>query len=69
MTSDWHRIAAERRRLELADRKAQQERHRDPEREAAFCAWAAYRTNGGDMTFEQWRRQGLQKEGQDGTHP
>ncbi|NBW15834.1 MAG: hypothetical protein EBR82_48390 [Caulobacteraceae bacterium] len=66
MPSDYQRIAAERRRLELADRKAEQEKRRDPEHEAAFCAWAAYRVNGGDMTFEQWRRQGMHKEGQDG---
>ena len=57
--TDWQRIAAERRRDEIAARKAEDEKHRDPELEAAFCAWAAYRVNGGDMRFEQWRREWL----------
>lgn len=43
MPSDSQRIAAERRRDELASRKTEQERNRDPEFEAAFLAWAAYR--------------------------
>jgi hypothetical protein len=59
MTTDWQRIAAERRRDELAARKASQEKHRDPELEEAFVAWAAYRVNGGDMKFDQWRREWL----------
>jgi hemerythrin len=56
---DWKALAAERRRDELAARKAEQERKRDPELEEAFVAWAAYRVNGGDMKFEQWRREWL----------
>jgi len=66
MPSDWHRIAAERRRDELAARKAEQERKRDPELEEAFVAWAAYRVNGGDMKFDAWRREWMTQEATDG---
>ena len=59
MPTDWQRIAAERRRDELAARKRAEEARRDPELEEAFVAWAAYRVNGGDMKFEQWRREWL----------
>jgi hypothetical protein len=43
----------------------------DPEVEAAFCAWAAYRVNGGDMKFADWRREWLTttQEAKDGTYP
>ena len=70
MSTDWQRIAAERRRDELAARKRAEEARRDPELEEAFCAWAAYRVNGGDMKFEQWRREWLTttQEATDGTH-
>ena len=68
MSGDYQRIAAERRREEIAARKAEDEKHRDPELEAAFCAWAAYRVNGGDMKFAEWRREWLTTQGgQDGT--
>ena len=67
MPTDWQRIAAERRRDELAARKRAEEARRDPELEAAFCAWAAYRVNGGDMKFSEWRREWLTTQGgQDG---
>jgi len=66
MTSDYHRIAAERRREELAARKAADDRKRDPELESAFLAWAAYRVNGGDMKFDAWRREWMTQGGQDG---
>jgi hemerythrin len=59
MPHDWKAIAAARARDELAARKAEQERKRDPELEEAFVAWAAYRVNGGDMKFETWRREWL----------
>ena len=71
MASDWQRIAAERRRDELAARKRAEEARRDPELEEAFVAWAAYRVNGGDMRFDEWRREWLTttQEAKDGTHP
>jgi hemerythrin len=59
MPPDWKAIAAARARDELASRKRNDEQHRDPELEEAFVAWAAYRVNGGDMKFEQWRREWL----------
>ena len=59
MTTEWQRIAAASARDELAARKRNDEQHRDPELEAAFVAWAAYRVNGGDMLFDQWRREWL----------
>ena len=59
MTSDWQRIAAARARDELAARKRADEARRDPDIEAAFTAWAAYRVNGGDMRFDEWRREWL----------
>lgn len=62
----YHVYVAERRREEIAARKAAEQQKRDPELEAAFCAWAAYRVNGGDMTFEAWRREALKQGGQDG---
>jgi hypothetical protein len=70
MQPDYRAIAAERRRDELAARKRADEQHRDPGVEEAFCAWAAYRVNGGDMKFEQWRREWLTttQEAKDGTH-
>ena len=57
--ADWQRIAAERRRLEIAARKANDEEHRDPELEAAFIAWATHRAEGGSMKFEEYRRERL----------
>lgn len=57
MPADWKAIAAERRRDEIAARKAKDEKHRDPELEQAFTAWAAYRTGGGQERFEVWRQQ------------
>jgi hypothetical protein len=62
MPTDWQRIAAERRREEIAARKRAEEARRDPELEAAFVAWAAYRVNGGDMRFVDWRREWLMTE-------
>ena len=59
MPPDWKALAAARARDELAARKRADEARRDPDIEAAFTAWAAYRTNGGDMKFEQWRREWL----------
>jgi hypothetical protein len=59
MPPDYRALAAARARDELAARKASQEKHRDPQLEEAFVAWAAYRVNGGDMKFEQWRREWL----------
>lgn len=67
MSADYQRIAAERRRDEIAARKEQDEKHRDPELEQAFVAWAAYRTGGGQERFEVWRQRWMKdKEGQDG---
>lgn len=67
MPADYQRIAAERRRLEIAARKAKEEKHRDPELEQAFTAWAAYRTGGGQERFEQWRQEWMKdKEATDG---
>jgi len=66
MTTDWQRIAAERRRDELSARKAEQERKRDHELETAFTAWAAYRVNGGGMRFEEWRREWMTHGGANG---
>lgn len=65
--SDYQRIAAERRRLEIAARKAADEEHRDPELEQAFVAFASYRVNGGTERFETWRQEWMkQRGGQDG---
>lgn len=62
--ADWKAIAAERRRLEIAARKAKDAEHRDPELKQA---WAAYRADGGQERFETWRQQWMRdKEGQDG---
>lgn len=66
MPADWKAIAAERRRDEIAARKAKDAEHRDPELEQAFTAWAAYRTGGGQERFETWRQRWMRdKEGQD----
>jgi hypothetical protein len=67
MKTDWQRIAAARARDELAARKRNDEQHRDPELEAAFVAWYSHRLAGGDMTFDEFRREYLAgKEGHDG---
>lgn len=67
MQTDYRAIAAERRRLEIAARKATDEERRDPELEQAFVAFASYRVNGGTERFEQWRQEWLkQRGGQDG---
>ena len=67
MPADWKTIAAERRRDEIAVRKAQDEKHRDPELQQAFTAWAAYRTGGGQERFETWRQRWIKdKEAKDG---
>ena len=66
MPPDWKALAAERRRDELAARKRAEEARRDPELEAAFLAWAAYRVNGGDMAFKAWRREWMTQEATDG---
>lgn len=67
MPTDYQSIVAERRRLELAARKAKDAEHRDPETEAAFIAWASYRAGGGQERFEAWRQRWmLERGGQDG---
>ena len=59
MPHDWKALAAARARDELAARKRAEEARRDPDIEEAFVAWAAYRVNGGDMRFDEWRREWL----------
>jgi len=53
MPSDWLEA---RRREELAARKAAQEKNRDPEMEQATIAYLAYRSAGGQETWESYRR-------------
>jgi hypothetical protein len=58
-TPDYRALAAARARDEIAARKRADEARRDPELEAAFVAWYSHRVNGGDMLFDQWRREWL----------
>jgi hypothetical protein len=58
---------AERERSEVAARKAEQEQKSDPLVEQAVIAYVAHRQGGGDMQWDDFRRQWLtEREAMDG---
>jgi hypothetical protein len=54
MLNEW---LEQRRREDLAARKAAQEANRDPETEQAVVAYLAHRANGGGMRWADFRRE------------
>lgn len=57
MPSNWHESRLARERADLAARKRKQEEKHDPEIEACVIAYGAYRVNGGQQRWEDFRRE------------
>lgn len=58
--NDWRR---ERELEEIAERRAKQDANRDEELEQCFVAYHAFRIDGGQSTFEDFRRDWMTKRG------
>lgn len=57
MPSNWHEARLARERADLAARKRKQDEKHDPEIEACVIAYGAYRVNGGQQRWEDFRRE------------
>jgi len=57
MAPNWHEARLARERAELGNRKRKQEENTDPELETCVIAYHAHRVDGGQMRFEDFRRQ------------
>ena len=56
MPSNWHEARLARERADLAARKRKQEENTDPELESCVIAYHAHRVDGGQMRWEDFRR-------------
>lgn len=57
MAPTWHESRLARERADLAARKRKQEENTDPELESCVIAYHAHRVDGGQMRFEDFRRE------------
>lgn len=56
MAPTWHEARLARERADLAARKRKQEENTDPELESCVIAYHAHRVDGGQMRWEDFRR-------------
>lgn len=56
MAPTWHEARLARERADLAARKRKQDEKRDPELESCVIAYASHRGDGGQMRWEDFRR-------------
>lgn len=56
MAPTWHEARLARERADLAARKRKQEENTDPEVESCVIAYHAHRVDGGQMRWEDFRR-------------
>lgn len=56
MAPTWHESRLARERADLAARKRKQEENTDPELESCVIAYHAHRVDGGQMRWEDFRR-------------
>ena len=56
MAPTWHEARLARERADLAARKRKQDENRDPELESCVIAYHAHRVDGGQMRWEDFRR-------------
>lgn len=56
MAPTWHEAGLARERADLAARKRKQEENSDPELESCVIAYHAHRVDGGQMRWEDFRR-------------
>jgi len=65
MAPTWHDTRRARERAELANRKRKQAENTDKELESALIAYHAHRVDGGQMRFEDFRREWYMTKGGD----